>query len=687
MRFTLLIFVFLWACGGGTTSETDKGSSSGDGLQPDPDSATMDIAQDGAKADLGVDGASTECVPGPATIPTENFFTDISEESGIRVGNFSENPAAGTVINDHSRLGFGDINGDGFDDIVMHSLYPNPQSGVPFEHLVFINNGDGTFSDFSDESGLRDVQAGFFAFGDVDNDGDQDVFSGIDIAFPGLSHQIFLNDGQGHFEAVSGSGFESFTNKTHAGNAVFADFNNDTTLDLYMGNGHTGGGISQANQILDGLFYGDGNGSFVDMSANLQGNPPMLSNGTVVCDYDDDGDLDIFVSVYGVSNGNGLNILWRNTNGSFENVAVEAGFASQPQGNHYLASTGYGEGIEPGKAPGTYMGGNGFGLACADINNDGYMDIFQTSISHPNEVTCSNCAWSDPSLILINSGPEEGFVFRNETLLRGLPYAEGDVDGAVVDFDNDGRLDLSISRDSKYDKNYDAETEIEQRSWFGLMHQQADGSFKSVGIASGINVPDIGVRASLSTCVDDSGCTEPGEKCLKERCRHPCSTASDCTGEHEYCHAQGFCKHLATMKKAQNHAWADIDHDGDLDLLVGGRDTGGGRPNFLFRNDIGSENRWIGLRVSGDGAKVHRDAVGTRVRVVFEDQILTRHVHLSRGMHNSMDTKALLFGLGSLPCDYTLQVRWPDGTEVSFESGSFSEKVYLNLGYPDILSP
>lgn len=682
MRSATLLILFLWACGGGEAMTADQGANPADGAQSDPGISTSETQGEGIKTD----GPITGCEPVLVAVPTENFFTDISDQSGIRVGNYSENPPDGTIINDHSRLGFADINGDGFDDIVMHSLYPNPQNGVPFEHLVFMNNGDGTFSDFSDESGLRNVQSGFFAFGDVDNDGDQDVFSGIDIPFPGLSHQIFLNDGQGHFEAVIGSGFESYTNKTHAGNAVFADFNNDTTLDLYIGNGHTGGGISTAEQIFDSLFFGDGTGSFVDMSANLQINPPMLSNGTVVCDYDDDGDLDIFVSVYGVSNGNGRNILWRNNNGSFENVAVDAGFASQPGGNPYLASTGYGLDPEPGKGPGTYMGGNGFGLACADINNDGYMDIFQTSISHPDNGT-PNRKWSDPSLVLINSGPEGGFTFTNEGYARGLPFAEGDVDGGAVDFDNDGRLDLSLSRDSKYDSGYDPVSQIEQRSWFGLMHQQADGSFQSVGIASGINIPDIGVRASLTVCVDDSACTEAGEQCLKERCRHPCTTASDCTGDHEYCHAQGFCKHLATMKKAQNHAWSDIDHDGDLDLLVGGRDTGGGRPNFLFRNDIGSENRWIGLQVSGDGVSVHRDAVGTRVQIRFTDQVITRHVHLSRGMHNSIDSKALLFGLGDFPCAYTVEVRWPDGTEISFASGSFSEKTYLKLIYPDQLTP
>ena len=141
------------------------------------------------------------------------------------------------------------------------------------------------------------------------------------------------------------------------------------------------------------------------------------------------------------------------------------------------------------------------------------------------------------------------------------------------------------------------------------------------------------------------------------------------------------------MKNAQNHAWADFDNDGDLDLLVGGRDTGGGRPNFLFRNDIGHNNRWISLRLSGDGVKVNRDAIGARVTLVFADRTLTREVRSSRGMHSSADTRALHFGLGDLGCDYTLNVRWPDGTEASFTPADFAEESRLRLAYPDVLEP
>ena len=557
----------------------------------------------------------------------EGFFADVSEASGIRAENFVENPPVSIPINDHSRLGFADINGDGFDDIVAHNLFPNAQAGIPFEHLVFLNRGDGTFDPFSDESGLRDVQAGFFAFGDVDNDGDQDAFAGLDIPdLPGETHQLLLNDGAGHFTALPGSGLEGKAGQRMASNGVFGDFDNDGDLDLFVANGQT------SYLARDQLFLNDGSGMFTEVSAaNLAGNRPAPSNGAVACDYDNDGDLDIFVAVYGVSQAGAHNFLFENDGtASFTDVAVERGFASLPTGNYWVEAAGYGTDTELGAEPGTYIGGNGFGLDCADINNDGLMDIFLTNISHPS-LSDYGRKWSDPSQVLINQGSGAGWTFRNEFLERGLPFNEGDVDGALVDFDNDGRFDLSISRDKKYEGSYD---EPDQKAWFGLMHQQEDGSFASVGVASGINDPDLG---------------------------------------------------LMRMKNAQNHAWSDIDHDGDQDLLVGGRDTGGGRPNFLFENVVGSENRWLAVRLVGDGAAVNRDAIGARMTIEDGERVYLREVRATRGMYNSMDTRTLHFGLGTVGCDYTLEVRWPDGTTVSVPPDEIGMNRYVTIRYPNVV--
>ena len=564
------------------------------------------------------------CTARDLVAPTQDFFTDISESSGIRKGNFVANPPAPIPINDHSRLAFVDLDGDGKDDIVAHSLYPNAQKGIPFEHLVYLNNGDKTFRDVSDESGLRGVQAAFFVFGDVDNDGDQDCFAGLDVDLTGKTSELYLNDGKGHFTLKPSSGVET---AAEAANAVFADFNGDAHLDLYVGNG----GSNDA--IADQLYLGNGDGTFKEASQRLKNAPSQPTNGVVACDYDNDGDLDIFVSHYGVSIGLGWRTLWENDGtGVFTDVAEKRGFNALATGNSWLASTGKGVDAQPGGDPKAMIGSNGFGIDCQDIDGDGLMDIWLAAISHPVDSDESR-KWSDPSMLFVNQGAAGGFSFVNAALTKRVPFNEGDIDAAAVDFDNDGLVDLSVTRDSKYESSYRTP---DQKAWFGLMHQNGDGTFTSMGLASGIN--------------DRDGTTD-------------------------------------RVKAGQNVGWSDIDGDGDLDVLIGGRDNGGkGRANFLFENTVGQKNGWVGVRLRGDGTAINRDAIGARVTLLLGDKKLVREIKSSRGTYSSADSRSLLFGLGAQGCDaglaqVAMEVRWPNGEVKRLEAGSFGLNQYLTVDY------
>lgn len=590
----------LLACGG---SDDDPAAAGGTG---------------GAGGAGGSAVVGTACTELPLKTSDAGFFVDVSEKSGITKGNFVPMPAMPIPINDHSRLALVDVDGDGWDDAVMHSLFPNPQGGVPFEHLVFLNNHDGTFRDASDESGLRAVQAGFFAFADVDDDGDQDVFAGLDIDLPGKTSQILLNDGKGHFTPKDASGVEKLK---YSANAVFADFDGDGNVDLFSGNGQSSYATKNA------YLRGNGDGTFTDLTVSaLPGIVAQPTNGLVACDFDGDGDQDVFVSTYGVSIQLGRKQLWQNDGtGNFTNVGEEKGFYALATGNYWNAKSGKGTTDQP---MGDIVGANGFGIDCGDVNNDGWMDIYMATISHADGADFSRL-WSDPTQLLLNQGPDAGHTFKNEFLSRGLQYNEGDIDAAMVDYDNDGRLDLGITRTDKYEASF---TGDEQKGWFGLFRQNADGSFTSVGLVSGIN---------------------------------------DLTGT------------AKRMKGGQNLAFADIDHDGDPDLLVGGRDQGGGRPNFLFENTLGQDNQWLAVRVEGDGQKVHRDAFGTRVTLRVGEKIVVREKKSSRGTYDSIDGSALLFGLGDVGActggknQVSMEIRWPDGTVEKYGPDAFTLRTYV----------
>jgi len=666
-----LSVLLLAGCGGGSSSA-------------DEDTQTVDTTEDSAVGDATEDAADTAepdtappaCTARATVGLTAPFFTDVSVASGIRVGNYEEHPTDPIPINDHSRIAWADLDGDGWDDIVGHSLYPNPQAGIPFTHVVLRNNGDGTFSDVAEASGLRDVQAAVFVFGDVDNDGDQDLFAALDVPLSGESSAIYLNDGAGVFTRVAGSGFASGAVLPYAANAMFFDYDGDAVLDLYVGYGHT------SYAVPDSLFRGNGDGTFSDVTTLLRARPSQPTNGTVTCDVDDDGALELIVGTYGVSAELGANQLWDYVDGGFTDIAVDAGFASQATGNRWIAATEYGSAREPGKRAGEYIGSNTFGVDCGDLDNDGDMDIAMGTISHPGGDYTRT--WSDPTQLLLNQGTgddgQPSFVDRAEAL--GIPFNEGDLDLALADFDNDGLLDLAIGRENKYESSY---SEDDQKGWLGLMHQLADHSFESLGTTSGLNAVDAEYVASLTECEEGVDTCPEGEACLSSRCRTPCDSAADCESPQEICHTNGFCRLLVTAKRAQNVAWADYDHDGDLDLLVGGRDLGGGRPNFLFRNDIGHDNRWLGLRLVGDGVNVNRDAIGARVTVHAGDERLVREIRSSRGLSSSADTRAAYIGLGDRACGYTVEVRWPDGTTVTLPASAVVEEQLLTVTYPDIV--
>lgn len=284
--------------------------------------------------------------------------TDIAGVPGTGVGN---------------GVAFVDYNSDGFLDIYV-SADPND--------ILYKNNGDGTFVDVTAKVGISFIGDGVgVAFGDYDNDGDLDLY-------------VAVNDGQDmFFQNEGGKTFRNITNNVRINNpgrarsASFVDFNKDGFLDIYV-----------VNENSANILYKNVNGRFFEDVAQLAG---VAHQGPGRCnvwgDYDNDGDMDLYIT-----NKGDFNILYRNDRGSFKDVTKEAGV----------------EGA-----------GNSTGTAFFDYNNDGWLDIYVGD--------------STKTFLYRNNG---NGTFINVAEKAGISTKIGSGSTpAFGDFDNDGYSDLYIA--------------------------------------------------------------------------------------------------------------------------------------------------------------------------------------------------------------------------------------------------
>lgn len=423
------------------------------------------------------------------------------------------------------------------------------------------------------------------------------------------------------------------------------DYDNDGDVDLYI----TALGSNR-------LFRND-EGKFVDVTTQAQVGDKGFSSSAAWLDYDLDADLDLFVCNY-VQWDPG-NDIWYSLDGASKTYPTPQRYFGES--SRLYRNNGNGLFEDATNESGVHeLVGKALGVVVFDYNDDGWPDIL---------VACD----TEYDLLYRNNG---NGTFDEVGVIAGIAVSNLNAARAgmgidAADYNNAGRMSVLIG-------NFSDEM-------FGLYHNDDGKTFRDVALESGLGRPS--KRFLTFGCFffdyDNDGWTDvfaanghldPIWESIRpdlEYAQRPLLFRNKRNGTFT---ESGRKSGLNDRFVARGTAYADYDHDGDLDIAL----TNNNGPAVLLRNDGGNSNNWLRVKLVAYGIKENNDCIGARVTAITGNLRQLKAVR-SGSSYCSQSELSLTFGLGQAPIIDELIVKWPSGKKTKFKKIDVNQTVTVSV--------
>jgi enediyne biosynthesis protein E4 len=498
------------------------------------------------------------------------------------------------------------------------------QAGIHFTH----NNG--AFG----KKYLPETMGSGVCFIDYDNDGWQDILLVNSMDWPGHhTHTsypaLYHNNHDGTFTDVTRQA--GLDVEMYGMGCAVGDYDNDGYDDIYitaLGGSH--------------LFHNLGNGKFADVTAKAGVSSPGFPTSAAWFDYDNDGKLDLIVDHY---------VEWSpatdqtcSLDGKHKSYCTPELYKGQSVTLYH--NEGNGRFKDVTKAAGLYdPSDKALGIALIDYDNDGWLDLFITNDTQPNKLYHNN-----------RNGTFTEVGFAAGVAFSDAGKARAGMGADAADYDGSGRQSLVIG-------NFTDES-------MALYHNDGQGLFTDQAMSAGIGLPSAksltfstfffdynldglpDIFALNGHVADDISVLQP----TLSYAEPPLLFRNVGHGKFEDV-TQRVGPALRQPVVGRGAAYADIDNDGDLDLVL----TANNGPARLLRNDNGNQNDM--LRVKLIGTRSNRDGIGAKVLLTTSTGQRIDEMVKSGSSYLSQSELPLSFGLGKPDPSklISLEIRWPSG--------------------------